>query len=117
MLQKYPNIKRTLKWTLISSTSLLVILIVLGIWFVSLLPREEMKERWKMKYQRVNENLSYLSENVIPKRGKILAVVTSSNTMGSSGGSTGYELTELSWEVNRQLLLMMMTWGNSISRF
>jgi putative intracellular protease/amidase len=55
-----------------------------------------MKERWKMKYQRVNENLSYLSENVIPKRGKILAVVTSSNTMGSSGGSTGYELTELS---------------------
>ncbi|MFZ1809386.1 MAG: type 1 glutamine amidotransferase domain-containing protein, partial [Cyclobacteriaceae bacterium] len=33
---------------------------------------------------------------VIPYRGKILAVVTSADLMGSSGKSTGYELTELS---------------------
>ncbi len=96
MLKKYPIIKKTLKWTLISFTSLLVILIIFGIWFVSLLPREEMKERYKTLEISSTENISYLSENIIPKRGKILAVVTSKNTMGSSGKSTGYELTELS---------------------
>jgi len=90
-LKKYPK----LKWTLISFTSLLVILIVFGIWFVSLLPREEMKERYKTLETSSIESIPYLFENVIPKRGKILAVVTSSNTMGSSGKSTGYELTEL----------------------
>jgi putative intracellular protease/amidase len=42
------------------------------------------------------ENISYLSQNIIPERGKILAVVTSTETMGNSGKSTGYELTELS---------------------
>jgi len=96
MLKKYPIIKRTLKWTLISSTSLLVILIIFGIWFVSLLPREEMRERLKTIESSSIDSIPYLFENVIPKRGKILAVVTSSNTMGSSGKSTGYELTELS---------------------
>ncbi len=96
MLKKYPIIKRTLKWTLISFTSLLVILIVFGVWFVSLLPREEMKERFKTIETSSIDNIPYLIEDVIPQRGKILAVVTSSNTMGSSGKSTGYELTELS---------------------
>ena len=96
MLKKYPIIKKTLKWTLISFTSLLVILIVFGIWFVSLLPREEMRERFKTIETSSIDDIPYLFEGVIPKRGKILAVVTSSNTMGSSGKSTGYELTELS---------------------
>jgi putative intracellular protease/amidase len=91
-LKKYPK----LKWTLISITSLLVIFIIFGIWFLSLLPKEEMKEKRKTQKTSSVENLSYLSENVISKRGKILAVVTSSNTMGSSGDNTGYELTELS---------------------
>lgn len=91
-LKKYPK----LKWTLVSITSLLVILIVFGIWFVSLLPREEMKERYRTLETSSIDKIPYLYENVIPKRGKILAVVTSSNTMGSSGKSTGYELTELS---------------------
>jgi len=91
-LKKYPK----LKWTLISITSLLVIFIIFGIWFASLLPREEMRERFKTIETSSIDSIPYLSEDVIPKRGKILAVVTSSTTMGSSGKSTGYELTELS---------------------
>jgi putative intracellular protease/amidase len=91
-LKKYPK----LKWTLTSITSLLVIFVVFGIWFLSLLPREEMRERAKAAKTSTVESLSYLSEDVIPERGKILVIVTSSNTMGSSGKSTGYELTELS---------------------
>lgn len=89
MLKKYP----ILKWTLISLASLLIILISFGIWFMSLLPSEDLKKGVETSSI---DNISYLSENIIPKRGKILAVVTSSNTMGSSGKSTGYELTELS---------------------
>jgi putative intracellular protease/amidase len=91
-LKKYPK----LKWTLISITSLLVIFIIFGIWFVSLLPREEMRERTRAAETSSIDNLPYLSEDVIPKRGKILAVVTSTDIMGTSGKSTGYELTELS---------------------
>lgn len=89
MLKKYP----ILKWTIISITSLIVVLVSFGIWFVSLLPSEETDI--DIKTSSV-ENLTYLSENVIPQRGKILAVVTSSAEMGTSGKSTGYELTELS---------------------
>ncbi len=92
MLKKYP----ILKWILISITSLLVVLISFGIWFMSLLPIDEIKERFKTLETSSVDTIPYLFEDVIPKRGKILAVVTSSNTMGSSGKSTGYELTELS---------------------
>ena len=88
-LKKYPKIK----WTLISIFSLLVLLISFGAWFINLLPIEEMKK--DLTASKV-EDISYLSENSIPKRGKILAVVTSTETMGNSGKSTGYELTELS---------------------
>jgi len=63
---------------------------------VSLLPREEMKERFKTIETSSIDRIPYLMENVVSERGKILAVVTSTNTMGSSGKSTGYELTELS---------------------
>ena len=91
-LKKYPK----LKWTLTSITGLLMILIVFGLWFVSLLPREEMKERSKNLESSTVSNIPYLHQNEIPKRGKILAVVTSADVMGSSGKNTGYELTELS---------------------
>lgn len=91
-LKNYPK----LKWTLISVTSLLMILVLFGIWFVSLLPRKEMKERSKYLESSTVSNIPYLNQNKIPKRGKILAVVTSANVMGSSGENTGYELTELS---------------------
>ena len=39
--------------------------------------------------------IPYLSENIVPHRGKILAVVTSAATMGKTNKRTGYELTEL----------------------
>ncbi|MEM8968172.1 MAG: type 1 glutamine amidotransferase domain-containing protein [Bacteroidota bacterium] len=42
------------------------------------------------------QELPYLSEDTVPSRGKILAVVTSQEVMGSSGKKTGSELTELS---------------------
>lgn len=88
-LKKYPK----LKWTLISIVGLLILLVSFGTWFISLLPIKEMKKDLSMSNV---EDISYLSQNIIPHRGKILAVVTSSKTMGDSGKSTGYELTELS---------------------
>ena len=92
MFKKYP----VLKWTIVSVSSLLIVLVSFGIWLFNLLPLEEMKKKHKTLETSSIENLLYLSENVIPKRGKILAVVTSIETMGNSGKSTGYELTELS---------------------
>lgn len=89
MLKKYPIIK----WSLISLVGLIVLIVSFGVWFFSLLPSKELK---KDLTQTQATDLTYLTENRIPKRGKILAVVTSTNTMGSSGKSTGYELTELS---------------------
>lgn len=89
MLKKYPKTK----WTLISLVSLLTLLILFGVWFINLLPLEDMKK--DLSTSKV-EDISYLSQNIVPKRGKILAVVTSKETMGNSGKSTGYELTELS---------------------
>lgn len=88
-LKKHPKIK----WTLISIFSLLILLISFGAWFISLLPREERKK--DLANSKVEE-IQYLSQNKTPKRGKILAVVTSTETMGNSNEKTGYELTELS---------------------
>ncbi len=88
-LKKYPKIK----WTLILLVSLIVIVVSFGAWFISLLPINDMK---KDLTESKAEDISYLSQNKIAKRGKILAVVTSTKTMGESGKSTGYELTELS---------------------
>ena len=88
-LKKHPKIK----WTLISIFSVLILLISFGAWFINLLPVEEMKK--DLTNSKVEE-IHYLSQNKTPKRGKILAVVTSSKTMGNSGKKTGYELTELS---------------------
>jgi putative intracellular protease/amidase len=88
-LKKYPK----LKWALISIVGLLILLVSFGTWFVSLLPIKEMKKDLSMSKV---EDISYLSEKKVPQRGKILAVVTSSEMMGDSGKPTGYELTELS---------------------
>jgi len=82
-----------IKWTLISIFSLLILLISFGAWFINLLPIEEMKkDLTSSKF----EEIQYLSQNKTSKRGKTLAVVTSSETMGNSDKKTGYELTELS---------------------
>jgi len=86
MLKKYP----ILKWTLITIVTLLLVMVSFGFWFKSLLPPKNTEIETTLV-----ENLPYISESVQPFRGKILAVVTSTNTMGSSDKSTGYELTEL----------------------
>lgn len=86
MFKKY----RILKWTALVFVSLIVILVSFGIWFKSLIPPKDVTLETTLV-----KNLPYLSENIIPRRGKILAVVTSTDIMGSSNKSTGYELTEL----------------------
>lgn len=88
MFKKYP----LLKWSLVSLVSLVVILLTFGWWFIGLLPDRDLNT--DITLSQVDE-IPYLSENIMPFRGKILAVVTSVDTMGNSGKSTGYELTEL----------------------
>jgi len=83
---------KILKWSLISIAGIIATVVLFGFWFISLLPepkqtREELKATTTL-------DLPYLT-NTVPIRGKILAVVTSSEQMGNSGKSTGYELTEL----------------------
>ena len=89
MLKKYP----VLKWTLLTFTGLIVLLLSFGFWFMSLLPSTD--KTVDITATKITD-LPYLSENIIPKRGRILAVVTSTDAMGNSGKRTGYELTELS---------------------
>jgi len=86
MFKKY----RILKWVLIFLMSLIIIVVSFGIWFKSLIPPRDIQIEATLA-----EDLPYLSKNIIPKRGKILAVVTSTDRMGKSDKSTGYELSEL----------------------
>lgn len=87
MFKKY----RIIKLILLSLFGLLLILFSFGYWFISLLPPVNPELETSLV-----KDLPYLSKDSIAKRGKILAVVTSTDTMGNSGKSTGYELTELS---------------------
>jgi len=89
MLKKYP----ILKWSLIGLASLIILLFGFGWWFMSLIPEKDTSIDPTAAQVR---DLPYLTQNVPSPRGKVLAVVTSAQTMGSSGKSTGYELTELS---------------------
>jgi putative intracellular protease/amidase len=86
--------KSIIKWSLIVFVVLIASLVSFGYWFMSLLPTPAISK--KDMQQSVKSNLSYLSENITPYRGKILAVVTSTSMMGSTEKSTGFELTELS---------------------
>ncbi|TPN88914.1 type 1 glutamine amidotransferase domain-containing protein [Aquimarina algicola] len=87
MFKKY----RILKWTLVFITSLLIIILSFGFWFMSLIPKKDTQLEATLV-----KDLPYLSENIVPNRGKILAIVTSTDIMGKSEKKTGYELTELS---------------------
>lgn len=89
MFKKY----RVLKWSLLVVTSLILVLVVFGWWFMNLLP--VLDKDVDLTITQATD-IPYLSENQVPLRGKILAVVTSTDMMGTSGKSTGYELTELS---------------------
>ncbi|WP_378173901.1 type 1 glutamine amidotransferase domain-containing protein [Aquimarina sp. SS2-1] len=89
MFKKY----RILKWSIISILGIIISLFIFGWWFMSLLPSAE--NRPYITGTQVSD-LPYLSKDIVPKRGKILAIVTSTDTMGATDKSTGYELTELS---------------------
>ena len=85
--------KKIIKWSLLSLLVLVVSVVSFGYWFISLIPKEAFNEE---KKSTVPNDLPYLTEDIVPFRGKILAVVTSTDVMGTSNKSTGYELTELS---------------------
>ncbi|MEM1003515.1 MAG: type 1 glutamine amidotransferase domain-containing protein, partial [Bacteroidota bacterium] len=87
MFKKY----RILNWVALVIASLIVLIFSFELWFKSLIPPRNPKIE-----ATVVTELPYLSKDSVPNRGKILAVVTSTDLMGSSGKSTGYELTELS---------------------
>ncbi len=87
MFKKY----KFLKISLLSILSLLLVVILFGYWFINLLPARD-----KTLISKTANEIPYLSENIIPKRGKILAVVTSTPVIEKNQKKTGYELTELS---------------------
>ncbi|MHA7057396.1 type 1 glutamine amidotransferase domain-containing protein [Aquimarina sp. M1] len=89
MSRKY----RILKWILISVIGIVVTIFIFGWWFMSLLPAKNNQQDITLTQR---SDLPYVSQDVIPKHGKILAIVTSTDTMGNTDESTGYELTELS---------------------
>lgn len=84
--------KSILKKSLLALLSIIVLVVAFGFWFISLLP---VGSRSGIETTQPQQ-LAYLSQNIVPQRGKILAVVTSTDKMGNSGKTTGYELTELS---------------------
>ncbi|AEM71736.1 ThiJ/PfpI domain-containing protein [Allomuricauda ruestringensis DSM 13258] len=86
MFKKY----RIVKWILTVITLIVVILVSIGIYIASLLPEED-----ETLINSQASNITYITKDVPAYRGKILAVVTSTDTMGTSGKGTGYELTEL----------------------
>jgi len=86
MFKKY----RVLKWILSSLVVTIIIIIIIGIYIASLLPAEDAT----LINSKAND-ISYITKDVPSHRGKILAVVTSTDSLGTSGKGTGYELTEL----------------------
>ncbi|HCM75095.1 MAG TPA: type 1 glutamine amidotransferase domain-containing protein [Cytophagales bacterium] len=86
--------RKIIKWSLIVLAGSIVSIVLFGVWFMSLLP--PLPESAKDIKAISPSDLPFLTENIVPYRGKILAVVTSTSQMGSSGKSTGFELTELS---------------------
>ncbi len=78
----------------ISISLALCALVAVGMiaWLQSMIPGTE--ERAALK-QSSAADIPYLQNAIKADRGRILAVVTSTDTMGESGKSTGFELTEL----------------------
>ena len=87
------RIKSILKWSLISLLGLFMVLFAFGYWFMGLIPKPDANTNIS---KTMVQSLPYLTQNTVSGRGKILAVVTSTAQMGTSGKKTGYELTELS---------------------
>lgn len=80
-----------IKKILISATILVALFYGARAWLLGLLPEKAHFEALK---QTQTADLTYVTENVPSYRGKILAVVTSVDTMGEDK-TTGYEHTEL----------------------
>ncbi len=85
--------RKIVKWSLISIGTIVILLISFGFWFMGLIPKPI--QSVAILEKTLPSELAYLTQNKIAKRGKILAVVTSTDVMGSSGKITGFELTEL----------------------
>jgi putative intracellular protease/amidase len=81
-----------LKKLLLAFAGLVVVAVVFGTWLFSLAGSEA--DRRDLEHTRP-EDLSYISQRAPQTRGRILAVVTSTDALGESGERTGYELTEL----------------------
>ena len=84
--------RKIIKWSLITIVSLVLLVVAFGYWFISLIPAGSLQDL----ESTTRADIPYLTEDVRPNRGKILAVVTSTDIMGATGKKTGYELTELS---------------------
>lgn len=87
------RLRPILKWLSISLITLIVTCVIFGWWFMNLLPENGSSAQYT---ETTTKDLPYIHASSLKGRGKILAVVTSIDQMGSSGKSTGYELTELS---------------------
>jgi len=71
---------------------MIILLVAFVFWLRSLIPANANPKDLTISKP---QDLVYLSQGVKEHRGKILAVVTSIDIMGTSGKDTGYELTEL----------------------
>lgn len=86
MFKKY----RIIKWILTTITIVVTVLICVGVYIASLLPPTD-----DTLINAQASDIAYINNDIPAYRGKILAVITSIDSMGTSGKSTGYELTEL----------------------
>lgn len=89
------KLRKILKITGLSLLVLVATVVGFGYWFMGLIAADRQNYTDNREDIKPSE-IAYLSEDSIPQRGKILAVVTSTPEMGASGKRTGYELTELS---------------------
>lgn len=81
-----------LKKFILSVVTFISILAILGYWFVRMFADE-----LSVDYSdQQAHNLPYIQQSLPTQRGKILAVVTNTKTMGPEHKQAGYELTELS---------------------
>jgi putative intracellular protease/amidase len=87
------RIKKFVKCSLMLVAGSIVLLAGFGWWFMSLLSTpNSSSENLKDVFP---SSLPYLTDNPVQNRGKILAVVTSTESFPTTGKKTGYELTEL----------------------
>jgi len=84
------NTYKVLKWFLSFLAVATILIVSLFFWIKSLVPPKDLNVELSQA-----KDLTYITHNVPEPRGKILAVVTSTDLMGDTDKSTGYELSEL----------------------